>query len=389
MGRKLLDVSDLSIDGIRIPKKGTPRPPRKVTVSLGGRGDVVRQTYEITITRSIPRGNSWVLLTTNGRENSIFEKLVDAIIESRSMVPMPRRSGALLPTVGRPPIACDLESQTCPAHAVSCPQAACTTPSMISGACRGGHGRILNANVVEACLIEERTALLEKFNRTTKALAPTWIEGARGILSGSSAVIACQPLTVLNVLESHLTQPNFHENRETRLSIPRDDRWKHRPACDEILFDGYKEEIRFAALSLDGRGVKRFGRCFVRLKESVVSRRASVFYENSVIAIENETFKEAAMAIRGCRASWQHRDDLVLTKLSAKLGKASKVTSGAFRKMLLVDGRTADKDQFVEVHVYGKLFADTFAEISLPRDHEHHSSMRRSCRRLDIPFVSR
>src|SRR5438876_4526704 len=180
MGRKLLDVSDLSIDGIRIPKKGTPRPPRKVTVSLGGRGDVVRQTYEITITRSIPRGNSWVLLTTNGRENSIFEKLVDAIIESRSMVPMPRRSGALLPTVGRPPIACDLESQTCPAHAVSCPQAACTTPSMISGACRGGHGRILNANVVEACLIEERTALLEKFNRTTKALAPTWIEGARG-----------------------------------------------------------------------------------------------------------------------------------------------------------------------------------------------------------------
>ena len=50
--------------------------------------------------------------------------------------------------------------------------------------------------------------------------------------------------------------------------------------ADDALFPGYKEQIRFAALSLDGKGLSSYGECTLILRDHMIAHRASVLEGN-------------------------------------------------------------------------------------------------------------
>jgi len=51
----------------------------------------------------------------------------------------------------------------------------------------------------------------------------------------------------------------FYQLAET-VKIPEPNKWNHiRRVADEAMFPGYKEEVRFGALTLDGLGLSNYG----------------------------------------------------------------------------------------------------------------------------------
>jgi hypothetical protein len=73
----------------------------------------------------------------------------------------------------------------------------------------------------------------------------------------------------------------YYDMSEAGLRLPGGDGWDavRRPNEEEI-FPGYKEHIRFGNLSLDGFGLKSYGRCFITLRTKMVSHRTSLFEGN-------------------------------------------------------------------------------------------------------------
>jgi hypothetical protein len=136
-----------------------------------------------------------------------------------------------------------------------------------------------------------------------------------------------------------------------------------RAPVDEALFPTFKEEIRFAALSLDGRGLPHYGDCFITLREAMIAHRASVFEENTVVFMKRRgvTFGEADKLTRGFRATWGARAKLCVAKLTARV--SGDMDEAARADLLLSPAGTPDADDFVEVHIYGPMTARTFERV--------------------------
>lgn len=149
---------------------------------------------------------------------------------------------------------------------------------------------------------------------------------------------------------------------ETR--SPSDNRWDAiREAVDSRLFNYYKEHIRFAALTLDGRGLTSYGDCSVLLKETMIATRASVFEENSVVFMERHNVRLTGDLPIGFRAPWMHRGRLAVAKLAGKLRAG--MTDADFSALLLHNGTGSGDDDFIEVHIYGPLTIKAVKSVHL------------------------
>ncbi|MFY9823442.1 MAG: hypothetical protein WAM82_18820 [Thermoanaerobaculia bacterium] len=144
------------------------------------------------------------------------------------------------------------------------------------------------------------------------------------------------------------------------MKLPDGDKWDPlRRRADETLFPGYKEMIRFAALSLDGSGVPRYGECSLVPREEMIAHRASILEGNSALLMEKWAYNAPA----GSRATWKERARLCVAKLAARF--RPETTEVDFASLLLRPGASPEDDDFVEVHIWGPMSSWTFARVVL------------------------
>src|SRR5258708_40186632 len=118
-----------------------------------------------------------------------------------------------------------------------------------------------------------------------------------------------------------------------------------RVVADTALFgERVKEEIRFAALTLDGEGLTNYGNCSIVLKEEMIVHRASVFHENSVMFMKHRDIRitDAHDLPRGYRAPWNQRHQIGVAKLGGHLQAGTTPTQ--FPKLLLKPGTPETDD---------------------------------------------
>ena len=215
----------------------------------------------------------------------------------------------------------------------------------------------------------ERAALEARYQA---ALREAESRGARRVLEdfetvarGSRAVIS-RPFRELDRLSSSDKEvvSTFYQLIRGEVRLPHGNKWDSlRGLADEALFPGSREAIRFAALSLDGRGLPHYGDCTFVLQESMIAHRASVYEENSAVSMKKHAYEPPP----GCRATWDDRCKLCVAKLGREVEATT--TPAELPGLLLQPGATPDEDRFVEVHIWGPMTVRTMAQavVSAPR----------------------
>jgi hypothetical protein len=149
---------------------------------------------------------------------------------------------------------------------------------------------------------------------------------------------------------------------------PENDR--QRTAVDGILFGSWGSEIAFAALSLDGRGLGSYGPITIELKELAISERASVLEENSWDFVRHHKIVPGDEIPKGYQAPWKERREVGTAKLASRIDAAT-TSADHPRLVLFSDGVNRDKDQFIEVHIYGPFNCHAIQRITVlerPKD---------------------
>ncbi|MFN7924062.1 MAG: hypothetical protein U0Q16_28425 [Bryobacteraceae bacterium] len=156
-----------------------------------------------------------------------------------------------------------------------------------------------------------------------------------------------------------------------------------RQSAEPLALLNYHEQIQFAALTADDRGLFSYGNCAMVLDESKIAHRATVFEENCVLFCQHRGVSPANPVVPpGFRATWEKRDDLVIAKLGSRL--AADMTDEDVAGLLLSTDEDSVKDDFVEVHIYGRIHRHTLSCVTVklrqPGDRALAEAMR--------PYVS-
>lgn len=160
----------------------------------------------------------------------------------------------------------------------------------------------------------------------------------------------------------------YYRQIEAETQFPKGEDWDIlRRAADLALFRGYEKNVRFAALSLEQRGLGSYGDFSWVLKEDMIAHRASVFEENSVFFMRNHDIRisEVHRLPRGFRATWAERGKLCTAKLAGRISKATAASD--YPGLLLRSGASTLDDEFVEVHVGGPVTVRTLERIVVTR----------------------
>jgi hypothetical protein len=245
---------------------------------------------------------------------------------------------------------------------------------------------------VRAAQAEAETKGLDQ--RYQKALADATNRGASSAVASFEAAVAdskavmSRPLRELDRLASSDKElmSTFYKLLGSEVRLPHGNEWDGlRRIADEALFPGYKEEIRFAALTLDGVGLPSYGDCSLVLRDDMIAHRASVFEENSTVFLKRHAYDPPA----GHRAAWDGRARLGVAKLGA--GIAADTPAAGFPEILLRPGATGQDDHFVEVHIWGSLTLRSMEKVIMktpPKGWEaFRKELRDRLRGLDVELV--
>jgi len=220
---------------------------------------------------------------------------------------------------------------------------------------------------------EEMAALEERYNKgqldaTGRGAIDTLCDFERAI-DHSVAILARPANEILRLATSddEIYATHYQLIAAGVRSYP-DNKWSPlRAVADDALFPGYKENIRFAALSLDPLGLSNYGECSIVFKTAMIEHRASVFEENSTTFMENHNveMRKAHELKKGYRATWPGRGKLCVAKLYGMIDAGTSVSQ--YSRILLSQGVTTADDKFVEVHIWGPLTMRTFDQVTLTR----------------------
>jgi hypothetical protein len=145
---------------------------------------------------------------------------------------------------------------------------------------------------------------------------------------GSKAVIARE----LGLVDSLMKSDNqlyisYHRQVKSGSRLPEENSWdRGRVAAESTVLPLFYEDINFAALSLDGRGVPEFGRYSIVLREPMIARRTTVFEENPFSFCQRFRIVAGDAAPEGDRATWSERYLLAKAKLQPKISAATRVS---------------------------------------------------------------
>ena len=202
---------------------------------------------------------------------------------------------------------------------------------------------------VRAAERPEEVRALEERLRSAEAAAAA--RGCESVLvefrnaARSSLAVLCQSLSKVMKLVSSDNElyASFYQLVGLGARRPEDTEIEmQRLLADDILFPYYREEIRFAALSLDGQGVVRFGECSLVLTEETIRDRTTVFEENSLYFCSRRGLGVRAHSVPpGFRASWSRREQLAAAKLEPALQPA--MSAPDFVDVILKGGKPPNK----------------------------------------------
>ena len=225
-------------------------------------------------------------------------------------------------------------------------------------------------NVIAASDPAEQAALNNRYttattDATTRKVASV-VRDFENAVNQSSAVIARSEGEVLRLATStRQLYATYYQQVESGLKLPDGDEWALiREVTDTLLFPQYKKDIRFGALCLDGVGLSNYGTCSIILKEEMISHRASVFEENSVLFTKKHSIGTSNPDLpKGFRATWHDRARLCVAKLAQNIDSATEPTQ--YSGLLLKQGTTSADDDFVEVHIWGPLSVLSISKITI------------------------
>ena len=149
------------------------------------------------------------------------------------------------------------------------------------------------------------------------------------------------------------------------LRLPEGSKWDLlRTLAEATLFEAAAAEIRFAALTLDAKGLFNYGDYVLIFREDMIAHRASVFEENSALFAEKRPEKGASDEFSpGFRAPWEERAKLCVAKLESRI--ETRTRREEYAKILLSEGKTSASDEFVEVHICGPVTIRTFERVAV------------------------
>lgn len=257
------------------------------------------------------------------------------------------------------------------AFSIPCPKCGNEIPAPADCCPHCGARPNLFWNVIRADDDDERAALEARY---IAAKADAVSRGAdvnlkdfEEALAESMAVIA-RPDTVIHRLANNTRQlyGSYYQEIDAELRLPDDDEWSTvRELADTLLFTGFRQHIRFAALSLDGKGPSSFGPCSFELRENMIADRASVLEENSVTFMERHDIKVSrnAKVPKGYRAPWAGRAKVCVAKLASRID--STTDPNEYSGLLLRQGTIPADHEFVEVHIFGPITILTIAKVTV------------------------
>ncbi|MEW8346598.1 MAG: hypothetical protein AB2730_20205 [Candidatus Thiodiazotropha sp.] len=159
----------------------------------------------------------------------------------------------------------------------------------------------------------------------------------------------------------------FHQRVDAGVQIPEGNVWDQlRTTTEDRLFYNYKREIRFAALSLDGTGIKNFGECSCTLRLNMVEHRTTLYEENNVIflAFRKKTGIKDDLP-PGHRALWSKRTKLGVAKLAPYLDVG--MSSSDFPTLVLTQAPDAKDASLIEAHIYGSVTIKGIERVTIRR----------------------
>jgi hypothetical protein len=235
---------------------------------------------------------------------------------------------------------------------------------------------MLYPNVQAAEAQAERSALAAMYAKAVKWAADHAVEDvARAFESrvAASHAVINRPAGEVERLATSDRElyATYYQLTDAEIRIPPGDKWDRlRRITDELLFTGYRNGIRFAALSLDGRGLSSYGLCTLVLREEMIAHRATVFVENSVLWMKRHLVRIAndEALPEGYRALWDARSQLSVVKLCERLRPC--MDPDSFPGLLLRNGPSSVEDEFVEVHVYGPITVRTVGKVVVQKPTE-------------------
>lgn len=216
---------------------------------------------------------------------------------------------------------------------------------------------------------EERAALDRRYDKAKKESrdrkSHTVLQDFENAVGDSKAVISRYYSEVLRLASStRQLYGTYYELVEAGIRLPDGDEWDTlRELADTVLFPKYKQNIRFGALTLDGRGLLNYGDCAIVLREPMIAERTSVFEENSAIFVERHEIKISRKpnVPKGYRATWSQRARLAVAKLHDRID--STTTPDKYSQILLKTGTTSEDDDFIEVHIFGPMTVLTMERV--------------------------
>lgn len=274
--------------------------------------------------------------------------------------------------------ACEFCSYDVPASSDRCPH--CARPSRFP-------------NVIAAKNLAEQDALEARYqaalNRAEPSSAPLVQQFETAVAERSQAVIARYATEMFALAANDKAlYASFYGLVQGEARLPSDNFWDSvRGGVDNTLFPNYKEHIRFAALSLDERGLRRYGDCFIVLKDDMIAHPATVFEENSIVFMDRFKLPLTAELPAGHRALWQDRGRLAVVKLADAINPG--LAEADFPALLIRDGAQPEDDQFIEVHVYGPLSIHSVAAVSQQTRGSaiRHKALREKLAKFGIPLT--
>jgi len=227
-------------------------------------------------------------------------------------------------------------------------------------------------NVRAAEASEEKAALQQRLNdaeTSTKARKCEAVLRDFGSVVLESKAVMCRNLGVVSSLVSsdNALYASYYKQIEGEVRLPEGNRFdRGRAAVDGTLFPNYHTAICFAALSLDDVGPTAYGAYTVVLKEKMISRRATVFEENSFLFCQLKHRIVVGEPIPpGYRTVWTDRNHLAMAKLHSKLDQTTR--RGEYPAILLRQGSAPDDADFIEVHIWGPIHRTAIERVVGPK----------------------
>ena len=134
-----------------------------------------------------------------------------------------------------------------------------------------------------------------------------------------------------------------------KAATDQDDR--HRRTIEAMLFGGYAEQVRYAALSLESTGLTSWGPFAIKLREIAIADRATLLEDNSFKFVQKHDIRPGGNIPQGYRSTWKERHKLAVAKLAKRISSSTLEKEHA--QILLSSTGDRKTDDFIEVHIYG------------------------------------